>query len=402
MSRKTARERAPKKGYHRRGNRFCVHMMMADGRRRWISCADEESARRIRNAWAAENDRLRQVTAGVDAEAVPAGEEKFSDVLPAFEATISAKSPYYVSKEMSVARAFADFCEARRLVRPKAVRAVVLDDWARERAGACSPATVRSQVRALSVFYSFLKDRGLIVDDHSKAKAFRKLVSDLTRQHDPKNLIGKKLLTQGEVDLMFSKLRRPWSAIAALGIDCGLRSAELRFLTAGDLDFIAGRVYVRAKTIEGKEFTPKARRPRSVGLTAKTVELLRVEAAGKRPGDLLFPNAEGKLRERSRFSKDLAEALRDVGVNHCGHDLRHSFVSRALSAGVPLHVVQAAAGHANLEVTAQYAHALDEQIGEAAEALSAYRGPVTKAERAAAKSRKPRIVRGRNIEGQGA
>ena len=52
------------------------------------------------------------------------------------------------------------------------------------------------------------------------------------------------------------------------------------------------------------------------------------------------------------------------------HDLRHSYVSAQLTAGTPIHVVQAMAAHRSVAVTALYAHPTDEAVQSAVARVS--------------------------------
>jgi hypothetical protein len=48
----------------------------------------------------------------------------------------------------------------------------------------------------------------------------------------------------------------------------------------------------------------------------------------------------------------------------CTRMLRHSFATRLIEAGVPIHDVQRALGHANLQTTARYLHVSDGKLAD--------------------------------------
>ena len=52
------------------------------------------------------------------------------------------------------------------------------------------------------------------------------------------------------------------------------------------------------------------------------------------------------------------------------HDLRHSFASAAINAGVSLMLIGRLLGHALPETTARYAHLEDRSVGDAAMRVS--------------------------------
>ncbi len=62
-------------------------------------------------------------------------------------------------------------------------------------------------------------------------------------------------------------------------------------------------------------------------------------------------------------------ATASVGVEARIHDLRHSFVSNLLEAGMPIHVVQRLAGHTDMKTTQRYAHETDAARRQAVEAV---------------------------------
>jgi integrase len=82
------------------------------------------------------------------------------------------------------------------------------------------------------------------------------------------------------------------------------------------------------------------------------------------------------------FGTAFARALSDAGVPHVRlHDLRHTFASMALAAGVDLKTVSTALGHSTISTTADvYAHVTDSLMRDAADRID---GVVTEALRKA-------------------
>jgi site-specific recombinase XerD len=54
------------------------------------------------------------------------------------------------------------------------------------------------------------------------------------------------------------------------------------------------------------------------------------------------------------------------------HDLRHTFASRLVEAGVNMKVVQEACGHATIAMTARYAHVSNKALHDAMEVLNQF------------------------------
>jgi site-specific recombinase XerD len=55
------------------------------------------------------------------------------------------------------------------------------------------------------------------------------------------------------------------------------------------------------------------------------------------------------------------------------HSLRHSFVTMLLKGGVPIHVVQALAGHASVVTTMRYTRVWSDDMQRGAAKLSLFR-----------------------------
>jgi site-specific recombinase XerD len=100
---------------------------------------------------------------------------------------------------------------------------------------------------------------------------------------------------------------------------------------------------------------------------------VQAHLAGREDGPLLLTQGGDRLdrHDAARAIRRLARAA-SLDKPLSPHGLRHSFVTLALEAGVPLHRVQDAAGHADPRTTRRYdraRHALD---GHASYALASF------------------------------
>lgn len=105
-----------------------------------------------------------------------------------------------------------------------------------------------------------------------------------------------------------------------------------------------------------------------IELAPQAMDVLRGLHAARRPGvDLVVAGEQGgpllNIQRAWRSIRDRAE-LAGVRI----HDLRHSFASDALNAGVPIALVGAMLGHRNVQTTARYAHVADDARRRAVEA----------------------------------
>jgi integrase len=107
-----------------------------------------------------------------------------------------------------------------------------------------------------------------------------------------------------------------------------------------------------------------------LGPAAQAV-LLRRRGLRQKGQEAVFPGKYGAdyIRQlRSAWATVSAAAgLKGVRI----HDLRHSFASLAISAGVPLKVVGGLLGHSAVATTNRYAHLYDDDLRTAADKVSA-------------------------------
>jgi integrase len=147
-----------------------------------------------------------------------------------------------------------------------------------------------------------------------------------------------------------------------------MRAGEIIALRWADVDQDARRVHVRRSRTRGVTKSTKSGRHRSIPLTADLLadlEALR-EVDGERERDhLVFHRGGAELRIGNLLEclwrtlratrtdpKDAGTGLRRVRF----HDLRHSFASNLVSAGVPIVQVQHWLGHSTVSTTEIYAH----------------------------------------------
>ncbi len=151
-----------------------------------------------------------------------------------------------------------------------------------------------------------------------------------------------------------------------LALYTGMRRGEQFTLKWEDVDLLAGIL-----TVHGKS----GRRHIVINSGAKKAieELLaNATARGSRPisSKYVCPNTkrDGQIDQR----RWLETALKAAGVkNFRWHDLRHTFASRLVMAGVDLRTVQELLGHKSILMTMRYAHLSPDHRAAAAEKIGA-------------------------------
>ncbi len=169
----------------------------------------------------------------------------------------------------------------------------------------------------------------------------------------------------------------------------GMRRGEALGLQWSDVDLDSGRLHVQrqralATGYEVTERPTKGGKPRAVSLDAGTVEALRRQSQQQlddaqawgdawRATGHVFTREDGGPWHPDRVRVLFREALARVDVPRIRmHDLRHTWATLALRAGVHPKVVQERLGHANIRITLDtYSHVLPDMQESAAELVAA-------------------------------
>jgi site-specific recombinase XerD len=206
-------------------------------------------------------------------------------------------------------------------------------------------------------------------------------VEDFHRAADLEPIRGSRLprgraLDSGEVKALFDgcaddahgAIGTRDAAILAVLYGAGLRRAEVVGLDLRDYDRKRGTLKVRGKG--NKE------RVTHVGAGGRAAIEDWLELRGAAAGALFWPvHRSGRVGPARRLTAQaiwyLAESRgKDAQIDAFSpHDLRRSFVSDLLDAGVDLSTVQQMAGHAQVQTTARYDRRGDEAKAEAAKQL---------------------------------
>jgi integrase len=176
-------------------------------------------------------------------------------------------------------------------------------------------------------------------------------------------------------------------ALYHLAVGSGMREGEMFGLQWSDVDLVAGTVSVRQSLSElaGKLTLgePKSKSSRRmVKLSARVVAALekhrkRQMAAGFGGVEFVFCNQSGgPLRRSHLHAADYKPLLKRAGLPEIRfHDLRHTYATMMLLAGVNPKVVQEQLGHANIGITLDtYSHVMPSMSTDATDRLDALLG----------------------------
>jgi integrase len=180
------------------------------------------------------------------------------------------------------------------------------------------------------------------------------------------------------------RLRAAWELVSTTG----LRRGELLGLRWRAIDFNSGTLQIAqtAVVVNYRLVISEAKTEageRCITVDKETLEILREHkklqleerfafgTADRIDGDgLVFTLPDGRPIHPQRFSAWFEQLSRRAGLPRIRlHDVRHSYASVLLEAGVPMKVVSERLGHANTVITADlYSHVLERLDRTAAEA----------------------------------
>jgi integrase len=225
-----------------------------------------------------------------------------------------------------------------------------VDAYISQRSTVVKPATVNRDVVVL---------RHMFV----KVMAWGKALSNPVAHIKPLQAHNRRLryLSHEEIACLLDVADETLRPVLITALHTGLRRGELFHLTWQDIDFKQGVIRV----LQSKNGKPRDI-PMSATLRA-TLHLLprRIDS------DYIFPGKTGRglVDIKKRFHR----GLRDAGIDGFRfHDLRHTFASHLVMAGVDLVSVKDFLGHADLKMTLRYAHLAPDYKRAAIDRLDTY------------------------------
>ena len=259
-----------------------------------------------------------------------------------------------------------------------AMAARLASDTSKRTGRPLAPATRRATLIALKHALDDAVESGLLA-----ANPAAKVKRPIVRRAEMHTWTGAKLSTFLRATRS-DRLGSLWHLLALTG----LRRGEALGLKWSDVDFDHGRLAVqRQRVMKGNgvaERQTKSDKPRPISIDAGTVAVLRRqsqqqlddatewEAAWIGDGHV-FARENGEPLVPNRVTKLFDQAVRAVDVPRIRlHDLRHTWATLALRAGVHPKVVQERLGHANISITMDtYSHVMPDMQESAAELVAA-------------------------------
>ena len=215
--------------------------------------------------------------------------------------------------------------------------------------------TLARRLSALRGYYDFLLMQGYI-----KVNAFRLVRAPKQEKRLPKVLYVEEVLKLLDANtLRDDPLATRDQAILELLYASGMRASELVNLKPTDIDFRSMGIRVLGKS--KKERIVPISNAAVVAIRAYQKELrptLFAKNTSERKDTELFLNAQGKKLTVRGLEYILKTVEEKTGI-YLGlhpHELRHSFATHLLEAGLDLRMIQEMLGHATIDTTQVYTH----------------------------------------------
>ena len=237
-------------------------------------------------------------------------------------------------------RVFADWCHQANLTLLSVRRAhlELFGRWMEENGRMRS--TVARRLSTLASFYRYCHQEQLVERNPALNVRRPKVDYESRTLGLDRNELGALLVQAG------LGTPRDHALICLLALN-GLRISEALGAQVDDLDYERGHRTLKIVRKGGKHVTiPLAPR------TSRAVDLY----LGERARGPIFLGAKGGRMDRYAADRTVKRLARRAGITKriSPHSLRHSFITAALDAGVPLRDVQEAASHADPRTTIRY------------------------------------------------
>lgn len=205
-----------------------------------------------------------------------------------------------------------------------------------------SNATVNRALTTLKLLYHHAERGGLAVANPTKGVEYLEETGRM------------RVLSVEEEELYFASASPLLGQIARVIIDTGMRPDEVFRIELSNIDFDRRTVF--------NPFGKTRAARRTIPITEEVCGLLKMRSSKVR-GKYIFPSRHDPNRPITSVRKghDAAVARAAIQEPFRLYDLRHTFATRAVMAGVDLPTLGAILGHASIQMTMRYVHPAEEQ-----------------------------------------
>jgi len=210
-----------------------------------------------------------------------------------------------------------------------------------------SKATINRELACLKHMFTKATDWGVVTSNPvKKVKLFPEKPGKL------------RILSNEEFSKLYSASYETLKPILMMAVNTGMRRGEILELKWDDVNMKQGFINVRdSKNSESRDIPINDVLMETLESVKNTTNAIYVL---ERNGDPI-----------KSFKKGFYSALRRSGIKKCRfHDLRHTFATRLIMAGVDIVTVQELLGHKDIRMTKRYSHPTPEHKKQAVETLN--------------------------------
>ena len=222
-----------------------------------------------------------------------------------------------------------------------------LESYMNKRKGIVTPATVNREISCMKHMFTKAVQWGYLSDNP---------IMSVKRFKEPPARV--RYLADGEIDKLLSCCNEHLKSIVITALNTGMRKGEILNLQWSDVD-MKNRIITLRKT--------KNNETRTIPINDWLLDELK--STGQQINDqYVFCHENGKPYDDIKTG--FKGAVRRAGIkNFRFHDLRHTFASRLVMAGVDIRTVQELMGHKDTKMTMKYSHLSDAHLREAVKRL---------------------------------
>jgi len=156
-----------------------------------------------------------------------------------------------------------------------------------------------------------------------------------------------RYLTEEEEEKLLKIAPQPLKSMVILALNTGMRQGEILNLKWKDIDLKEGIIIIQ-------DSKSKEKRILYMNQTTKDLFLNLLSTGGK---EYVFENKYGDRCSESYIQHLFEKIVKQAGIKDFRfHDLRHTFASRLVMAGVSLKTIQELLGHKDYRMSLRYSH----------------------------------------------
>jgi integrase len=219
--------------------------------------------------------------------------------------------------------------------------------WGKQKGIAVSGVTVNRALSTLRLMYNYAERCGFQVSNPVKHVEF----FDETGR--------ERIISLEEKVAYLSAASQPLKDVARVMLDTGMRPEEVFRIERANIDLVQ-------RTIMNPFGKTKAAR-RKLTMTEEVLSIMK-KRVGSSDSKYVFPSPDNPERPVGCVRKAHDGAVRRAKVKPAFrlYDLRHTYATRAVTAGVDLPTLAALLGHSSIQMTMRYVHPAEEHKREAA------------------------------------